>query len=77
MKVESKNAKFEPVTITLETQAEVDLLRSVVGRTSGGIGGDFMYKLYRSLGDYVEHADLYVVRDSSLYPTEEAKRLYG
>jgi hypothetical protein len=49
MKYEKKEAEFRPVTITLETQEEVDVLHSLVGVAGGGFANGFLYKLYDAL----------------------------
>lgn len=49
MKIE-KSGAFQPITITLESQDEVDLLLAVTGQVGGNFEDDMMYKLYRKLG---------------------------
>ena len=49
MKFEKAKPEFQPVTITLETQEEVDVLHALVGVAGGSMANDFLWKLYRAL----------------------------
>jgi hypothetical protein len=44
MKIEQQTKKFTPVTLTLETQEELDFFTEVMYR----VGGDVVYKLFGS-----------------------------
>lgn len=44
-----KKAEFVPVTITFETQDELDLLFAILSRTASGAGNNFAYKLWKSV----------------------------
>lgn len=48
---------FTPVIITLESQLEVDVLKSILGRVvSHGLDENFTYSLYNELSEYVSHS---------------------
>lgn len=52
MKIERKEAKFEPVIITLESQEEVDILKDLVGHiVNGGVARNFTSQIYDKLDD--------------------------
>lgn len=51
MKFEKERPEFRPVTITLETQEEVDVLHALTGVAGGSMADDFLYKLYRALDE--------------------------
>lgn len=44
-----KKTEFVPVTITFETQDELDLLFAVLSHTASGAGNDFTYTLWKSI----------------------------
>lgn len=50
MKFEKAKPQFQPVTITLETQEEADVLHALAGAAGGNMAGDFLFKLYNALG---------------------------
>lgn len=53
MKVSQDGKAFTPVTITLESQREVDALYAIIGCTSSG-GSDLnLYDWYSNLEEYV------------------------
>lgn len=52
MKCEQASTEFQPVTITLESQEEVDVLHSLLGLASGVSTEGFPFKLYTALGLY-------------------------
>lgn len=68
MKVEKKQKQFEPVTLTLETQEELDFFTSVFynvgGKAAVDLFGDTCYiaQQLKSLGGYEER---YVSTDGS------------
>lgn len=41
--------EFAPVTITLESQDEIDLLHALLGGADGNYANDFLYRLYDKL----------------------------
>lgn len=51
MKFEKAEPGFQPVTITLETQEEADVLHALVGAAGGSMADNFLYKLYNSLSE--------------------------
>lgn len=76
MKIERQETKFQPVTITLETQKEVDILYELLGLVAGtGDVRNTIDSFYSELGRMTEHSG-----DSSDYkyfnPCGEVKSLY-
>ena len=61
MKVEQKEVEFIPVVITLESQLEVDVLRSLGHYCVGGSGiaRETISSLSNRLGSYVENDERY------------------
>ncbi len=57
MKIEQKQAEFQPVTITLETQEELDQLFAMAKYCTfsnlEGRDGDISYELFNELADKV------------------------
>lgn len=52
MKFKQEAATFHPVTITLETAKEVEILHAVLGHAAGGgHEDDLLFKLYSKLGN--------------------------
>jgi hypothetical protein len=49
VKVENVEPDFRPVVITLETQAEIDVLHALVALAGGNYAEGFTYKLYKEL----------------------------
>lgn len=49
MQIEQQEEKFQPVTIILQTEKEVALLRAALGRTIGSHEDDMLGKIYRAL----------------------------
>lgn len=50
MKIETQKPEFTPITITIESQEEAELLVSILAVTGGGYAGDVLYKLFLGLG---------------------------
>lgn len=61
MKVEQINPEtFKPVTLTLESQGEVDIMRALMGRVVGhGIDDEFTFKVYTKLEQYASLRSAY------------------
>ena len=53
MKVEQEAKGFEPVSLILETQEEVDALYAILGKTAEGDSGIALYDTYIGLERYV------------------------
>lgn len=53
MKVEQKSPEFEPVSLILETQEEVDALYVILGKTAEGDSGIALYDTWIELELYV------------------------
>jgi hypothetical protein len=51
LKLNREGSAFQPITITLETQAEAETLRAVISKATGSHGDDLLYKLYVALGN--------------------------
>ena len=51
MKIERLNPEFNPVSFTIETQEEADLLLAILAKSNGAYAGDMLYKMFRALGD--------------------------
>ena len=53
MKIEQKKAEFQPITITLETEQEARLLKTLLGKTNTTHDdhnvNDFYYETYKQL----------------------------
>jgi len=74
MKIEMKQKRFEPVTITLETQEELDFFTSVFYNVAGEAAIDTFGStgyIMRQLESFGGHADRYVpVGGSGIYLEE-------
>lgn len=57
MKVRQGEKPFVPVTITLESQEEVDAVYSILGWTVGGDTSLSTYQWYRELEEFVSDSD--------------------
>lgn len=62
MKVERKSKEFTPVTITLESQLEVDALYVIIGRSASGGSGVDTNAWYRSIVEFVSDPDSPLVK---------------
>jgi hypothetical protein len=45
------DADFRPITITLETKEEAQVLKDVIGRTNGSEANDMIYTLWKILNE--------------------------
>lgn len=55
-----KVEQFRPVTITLETKKEAQILGAALGRISGnGVDDGLIYKLYLELTNVADYGDAY------------------
>ena len=53
MKIEQKQPEFQPITITLETQEELDQLFAMAKYCTFSNDGDISYELFNELADKV------------------------
>lgn len=76
MKVEQQKPEFSPVTITLQTGAEVALLAGALGKVvSGGLESNFLFNLFDRLDELQPYEpNLF---EGLLRFTEHAEKKYG
>ena len=62
MKVKRKSPEFEPVTLVLETQKDVDAMYGILGKTAEGDSGVKIYDTYNKLRAYVSNEEEPTIR---------------
>ncbi len=67
MKIEQSKEEFKPITITLETLEEAEILKSIVGSIQGkGIIKEFTDLMYNKLSNLKINGNLYKLIESSM-----------
>ena len=71
MKIEQKKAEFQPITITLESEQEARLLKTLLGKTNNthnlSFINDFYYSIYKQLPVDGYHNSLPIINTDRIY----------